>query len=73
MVSMDNDEPHIFIVQCLGCGKTLALSGDSKDELRERLAESSWQMVADEAMADPITDDVDFLCPDCLVKYMNEP
>ena len=69
-MDLSGDEPpHSFTVKCLGCGKSLTVSGESEDELRERLAASGWQMVAAEAMADPINDGVDFLCAACPVNY----
>jgi hypothetical protein len=67
----DDEEPlHTFTTTCLGCHKVLKVSGNSEDELRELLAATRWQMRADAPMADPITDSVDFLCPDCPVSYL---
>jgi hypothetical protein len=69
---MDDLDPYAFTATCIGCRKTLTVAGESEDELRELLAESRWQMVADESMADPISDGVNFLCPDCPVNYLDE-
>jgi hypothetical protein len=74
MLDDDNSEPaSTFTATCLGCHRVLRLAGSSDDELRELLAESRWQMVADAPMADPINDGVLFLCPDCPVTYLQFP
>jgi mono/diheme cytochrome c family protein len=66
----DEDAAVIFTATCLGCHQVLRLAGGSEDELRELLAETRWQMVADAPMADPIADHPRFLCPDCPVTYL---
>jgi hypothetical protein len=71
-MSDDDAQPYSFTARCNGCRKTLAVAGESEDELRELLATSGWQMVTDESMADPISDSVNFLCPDCPVNYLDE-
>lgn len=41
----DDDEPlDSFTIKCLGCGKSLTVSGESEDELRARLGTSEWRM-----------------------------
>lgn len=63
----DDLEPrHFLTIRCLGCGKTVALVGESKDDLLQRLEATMWKMIAGAPMADPVEDEsIRFHCPNC--------
>ena len=67
MTDDDTGQRHFLTIRCLGCGKTVQLIGESRDDLLDRLASTMWKMVADASMSDPIEDSVRFQCPDCAV------